>query len=116
MLDRVDETLETQIHRNPSLLLIQPADQQQQQRQQQSSTLASAGAKAEAEADAVVASSDDVAEGGGDGSSSSRAGEVVLYCLKFLAVLMRNCVNKHVFCSSEVCACVLCVWSACVSV
>lgn len=100
MLDRVDETLETQMHRNPSLLLIQPADQQQRQQKSFPSPPAPAAADADA---VVVVGSDDKAAEGGDGGGSSRAGEVVLGCLKFLAVLMRNCVNKHVFSSSEVC-------------
>ncbi|CAN0217951.1 unnamed protein product, partial [Hapterophycus canaliculatus] len=101
VLDRMDETLETKMHRHPSLLLIQPADhaqppRQQQQQQQQKESLpggdggGGGGGGGGSNAD-------------GDGDSSARAAsELVLCCLKFLAVLMRNCVNKHVFSSSEV--------------
>ena len=81
----MDETLETKIHRHPSLLLIQPGDQQK--------------TPAAAAADVDVAESSQERGGG----NSSEAGELVLCCLKFLAILMRNCVNKHVFSSSEVC-------------
>ncbi|CAN0117801.1 unnamed protein product, partial [Scytosiphon promiscuus] len=86
VLDRMDETLETAIHRHPSLLLIQPADHPQQQPE---------GSLPDGDGD--VGSKD----GGGVSDSSSTASELVLSCLKFLAVLMRNCVNKHVFSSSE---------------
>lgn len=97
----MDETLETKMHSHPSLLLIQPGDQRK--------TPPPAGAAAAAAPAAGSNGGDvDVAEssansGGGGGGDSSEAGELVLYCLKFLAILMRNCVNKHVFSSSEVC-------------
>ncbi|CAM9912729.1 unnamed protein product, partial [Ectocarpus sp. 13 AM-2016] len=87
VLDRMDETLETNMLRHPSLLLIQPADHQQQKKP----PAAGAGGGGDA---------------GGDGGedtavAAAAAGEVVLCCLNFLAVLMRSCVNKHVFSSAE---------------
>lgn len=97
----MDETLETKMHSHPSLLLIQPGDQQKTP-PPAAAGAAAAAAAADGGGDVDVAESS--AESGGGGGDSSEAGEVVLSCLVFLAILMRNCVNKHVFSSSEVCS------------
>lgn len=92
--------MESAIHSDPSLLLIQPANQQK--------ATAAAIAADTAEASGVSGSVGKAERAAKGSSVSGRPGEVVLYCLQFLAVLLRNCVNKHVFSSSEVCARVLC--------
>lgn len=93
VLDRMDEALETAMHENPSLLLIKPADHQKPP----------AVVNASASGVAVEAGGTDGGGGGASGvGSDGKAEEVVLCCLRFLAILMRNCVNKHVFSSSEV--------------
>ena len=89
--------MERAMHSDPSLLLIQPATQQK--------TTAAAAATAAASGvpgsiEKVEPETESISSNIG---SSSRPGEVVLCCLQFLAVLLRNCVNKHVFSSSEVC-------------
>lgn len=111
VLDHMDETLETKMHRHPSLLLIQPSDHQKTP-----PPPAAAGAVAgAADGGGIGVPGDgdvDVAESSVESGDGSEAKELVLCCLRFLAMLMRNCVNKHVFSSSEVrllcvCPCVL---------
>lgn len=96
----MDETLETKMHHHPALLLIQPTDH----RMTPSAAAAAAADGGGGGGGGVAGNGDiDVAEVTAEGGdSSSKAGEVVLCCLEFIAVLMRNCVNKHVFSSSEV--------------
>lgn len=107
VLDRMDETLETKIHRHPSLLLIEPTEVPNPHKKKPATPTAAA-------ADAASSPGGDncsmaVAEGGPEAAApadadadAGRVEGVVLCCLKFLAVLMRNCVNKHIFSSSEV--------------
>lgn len=118
VLDRVDEALETAIHDDRSLLLIKPADQQEPTTAASTAGKGGGGTavaalpqvKEEASADGgPTLTAGDGGGGGGDGSK----GELVLCCLGFLAVMMRNCINKHVFSSSEVCVigvCEICIY------
>lgn len=110
MLDRVDEALETAIHEDQSLLLIQPADHLKPTATTSAAGKAGDGtvvaAPSEVKDEGSVggaggAGGSTVTAGDGGGGSGSK-GELVLCCLRFLAVMMRNCTNKHVFSSSEV--------------
>lgn len=99
------------MHQDPSLLLIQPISQQKAATATGAAAATTTAAAAAAVtgvalgAADVVAKVEAVAENVDSLGSDNRPGEVVLCCLQFLAVLLRNCVNKHVFSSSEVCVC-----------
>lgn len=97
MLDRLDEALETAILRCPTLLLIQA-------NQQQSSTAAATTKSPVPEAERLSATAGVERSDGGLGAAFEEEGaaSLVLPCLRFLAVVLRTCVNKHVFCSTEV--------------
>lgn len=96
MLDRFDEALEVAIQREPSMLLIRPA---------QLSLLPSPTLPEVASGASVIPAT---TPGIGDGKLSSPASslrdteKLVLACLQFLGVVMRNCLNKQIFSSSEV--------------
>lgn len=100
MLNRLDEALETAIKREPSLLLIQPS----QQPSVSPSSLNSGDAALTTEASATRTDE----PGTGDtpsvklSASLEKTERLVLACLQFLAVVMRNCLNKQIFSSSEV--------------
>lgn len=100
----MDEALETALRQHPSLLLIRPTETPGSS---PSSSATSDGGEAStsdaAEAKVVVeiAATDD--------AGSTEVEELVSRCLHFLGVLMRNCVSKHVFSSSEVCAMCICI-------
>lgn len=127
MLDRLDETLETAMHRDPSLLLIQPANAVLPSSPGVESDAVETKPSSSSPLPAAATVGGVNAAGGGKESGSGAAGhreavavkkrtagvenndtsggeteELVLSCLKFLAILMRNCVNKHIFSSSEV--------------
>lgn len=94
MLDRLDEAFESAIHEDSSLLLIKanqpttaiPVDPH----------AAATGAGDDGAIPAAVVT-DEAGEETGEGKA-----RVVFACLQFLGVVMRNCVNKHVFSSTEV--------------
>lgn len=109
MLNRIDEALEIAMHDNPSLLLVQPNDSQKPAAGPQSGDAIPSTEEAELAGGIGGSGKDEGPAIGEDGRG--RAAELVLSCLKFFAILMRNCVNRHVFCSTEVnfwvhlCAC-----------
>lgn len=114
MLDRVDEALETAIHDDRSLLLIKPADQQEPTTAASTAgkvgggTAVAALSQVKEEASADGGSTLTAGDGRGGGGGDGNKGELVICCLGFLAVMMRNCINKHVFSSSEVCVTEVC--------
>lgn len=101
MLNRIDEALEVAMHDNPSLLLVQPNDSQKSTTGPLSGNVISSTEEAEL-AENIGGSEKDEGPAIGEEDRRERATELVLSCLRFLAILMRNCVNKHVFCSTEV--------------
>ena len=109
VLDRMDEALETAMYTTPSLLLIQPIEDQKAAAVSPNSE-ATEGVSEERRGgnDSSASGSGDgavvteVAATANDGVDREKAGKLVLFCLKFLAILLRNCVNKHVFSSTEV--------------
>lgn len=85
MLDRLDEALELALFRAPSLLLFCLTELAGEQ--------AATGAPRD--------------EGNVEEDEARRL--LVLACLRFLSVLLRNCVNKHVFSSAEVPLTICCI-------
>lgn len=97
VLDRLDEALESAIQGEPALLLIPPTNTQLVS----PPSLTNSGSEA---ATVAAEGASGIGDGGvGTALSSLRDTEkLVLACLQFLAVVMRNCLNKQIFSSSEV--------------